>query len=141
MKNQFHIIPAAGNGKKNCTIKSGKSERITEFSYSKRNISITKTNNPKTNGFNLTIKEIAILDSLAKGNSYKMIANDCNIAINTVREHIRNIYHKLNVHSCIQAVLLALKEKLLSTLFCINVFSHDNAIDMLSSAQYLYFNF
>ena len=72
-----------------------------------------QTSNLKINNFNLPIKEIAILASLAKGYSYKMIGDDHSIAINTVREHISNIYHKLKVHSCIEAVLLAFKKSLL----------------------------
>ena len=70
------------------------------------------------NIFNLTGKDISILSSLAKGKSYKMVAEDYGITINTVREHIRNIYHKMNVHSTTAAVLLAVKHGLihLSTL-------------------------
>ena len=65
------------------------------------------------NSFNLTRKEIAVLTSLAKGKSYKMVAEDCDITINTVREHIRNIYHKMNVHTTTEAVLLAIKNELI----------------------------
>lgn len=64
------------------------------------------------NIFNLTGKEISVLSSLAKGNSYKMIAGDCDITVNTVREHIRNIYRKLKVHSMTEAVIVAMKHKL-----------------------------
>lgn len=67
--------------------------------------------------YNLTDKEISIITSLSKGNSYKMIATDCNISINTVRQHIRNIHQKLKVHSSLEAVLLALKENLLFASF------------------------
>ena len=66
-----------------------------------------------SNSFNLTKKEIAVLTSLAQGKSYKMVAEDCDITINTVREHIRNIYHKLNVHTTTEAVLLAVKHRII----------------------------
>ena len=65
------------------------------------------------NSFNLTRKEISVLISLAQGKSYKMVAEDCDITINTVREHIRNIYHKMNVHSTTEAVLVAIKHGLI----------------------------
>ena len=71
------------------------------------------------NSFNLTIKEIAVLTSLAQGKSYKMVAEDCGITINTVREHIRNIYHKMNVHTTTEAVLLAIKNGLIQLSFLI----------------------
>ena len=75
----------------------------------------------KSAAFNLTDKELAIIISLSKGNSYKMISNDCNITINTVRQHIRNIHQKLKVHSSLEAVLLALKESLLFASFVFQV--------------------
>ena len=75
----------------------------------------------KSAAFNLTDKELAIIISLSKGNSYKLIANDCNITINTVRQHIRNIHQKLKVHSSLEAVLLALKESLLFASFVFQV--------------------
>jgi len=109
MKNQPDPAADADKRKSNYTSKNVNAESITDF---KASTTSTKKNNkdPGINEFNLTLKELAILASMAKGNSYKMIAYDCNIAINTVREHIRNIYQKLNVHSCMEAVLLALKK-------------------------------
>ena len=79
----------------------------------------TKQENSKHKAafYNLTDKELAIIKSLSKGNSYKMIATDCNVSINTVRQHIRNIHQKLKVHSSMETVVLALKENLLFTSF------------------------
>lgn len=48
---------------------------------------------------NLTPKETEIVESLVKGWSYKLIADKLEISINTVRQHIRNIYKKLEVNS------------------------------------------
>lgn len=62
---------------------------------------------------NLSSREKEVLSSLTKGLSYKMIANTCNISIDTVRFHIKNIYEKLHVHSMTEAVCKALKEKLI----------------------------
>jgi len=62
--------------------------------------------------YNLTSREKEILESLSKGNSYKLIAAEFEISIDTVRTHIKNIYEKLHVHSQTEAVSKALKEKL-----------------------------
>lgn len=67
---------------------------------------------PPANPYQLTPKEKEVLTSLSKGNSYKLIADDINISIDTVRSHIRSIYEKLHVHSQTEAVRKAIKEKL-----------------------------
>ena len=64
------------------------------------------------NDYNLTPREKEILSSLANGNSYKMIAADLTISIDTVRTHIKRIYEKLQVHTQIEAVRKAMNEKL-----------------------------
>lgn len=48
---------------------------------------------------NLTDKEKEIVSCLVDGLSYKMIAIQEAISIETVRSHIKNIYKKLQVHS------------------------------------------
>jgi len=60
----------------------------------------------------LTIKEKDILQLLVNGYSYKMIASEISISIDTVRFHIKKIYDKLHVHSSTGAVSKAIKEKL-----------------------------
>jgi DNA-binding NarL/FixJ family response regulator len=62
---------------------------------------------------NLTEKEIAILQFLVNGYSYKMIAAELKISIDTVRFHIKKIYDKLHVHSATEAVSKAIKDKLI----------------------------
>jgi len=62
---------------------------------------------------NLTNKETAILQLLVNGYSYKMIAAEIKISIDTVRFHIKKIYDKLHVHSATEAVSRTLKENLL----------------------------
>jgi DNA-binding NarL/FixJ family response regulator len=64
------------------------------------------------NDYNLTPREKEILSSLSKGNSYKLIASDFNISIDTVRTHIKKIYEKLHVHSQTEAVSKAINERL-----------------------------
>ena len=65
----------------------------------------------------LTVKETEILQLLVKGYSYKMIAAELPISIDTVRFHIKKIYDKLHVHSATEAVSKAIKNKLISFLF------------------------
>ncbi len=64
--------------------------------------------------FDLTSHEIAVLQLLVKGFSYKMIAADLKVGIDAIRFHIKNIYDKLHVHSATEAVSKALLNKLVS---------------------------
>ena len=52
----------------------------------------------------LTIREQEVLQLLASGNSYKMIASKCAISVETVRTYIKRIYEKLQVHSATEAI-------------------------------------
>ena len=74
--------------------------------------SIQLTPRRPENKYNLTPKESEILCSLSKGNSYKMMAADLSISIDTVRTHIKRIYEKLQVHSQTEAVAKAVNEKI-----------------------------
>jgi DNA-binding NarL/FixJ family response regulator len=65
------------------------------------------------NPYHLTPKEKEVLTALSKGFSYKLIAAEVNISIDTVRSHIRKIYEKLHVHSQTEAVSKAINEKLI----------------------------
>lgn len=62
--------------------------------------------------FNLTTREIEILELLVKGNSYKMIAGKCSVSIDTVKKHLQNIYHKLHVNCGTEAVAKAIRHKI-----------------------------
>jgi len=64
------------------------------------------------NIFNLTDREKEILLCLVKGMSYKMVADACFISIETVNVHIKNIYRKLQVHSKSEAVVKAIKGRI-----------------------------
>ncbi len=59
----------------------------------------------------LTPRETEVLQHLAKGKSYTMIADELFIDKETVRTHIKNIYYKLNVNSKAGAIEKASKEK------------------------------
>jgi DNA-binding NarL/FixJ family response regulator len=68
------------------------------------------TRNKET--FDLSAREKEILACLVKGMSYKMIADNCFISVETVNVHIKNIYKKLHVHSKSEAVVKAIKGKI-----------------------------
>lgn len=67
---------------------------------------------PVENAYKLTPREREILTSLSKGNSYKLMAVEFSISMDTVRTHIKKIYEKLHVHSQTEAVSKAINEKL-----------------------------
>ena len=60
----------------------------------------------------LSPREKEVLAELCKGHSYKMIAEALFVGERTVNFHIKNIYQKLQVHSKSEAVVKALREKL-----------------------------
>jgi DNA-binding NarL/FixJ family response regulator len=72
-----------------------------------------KNPNASENAFNLTHREKEILSCLVKGMSYKMVANHCAISTDTVNAHIRNIYKKLQVNSKSEAVVKAIRGKII----------------------------
>ncbi|TAE23645.1 MAG: DNA-binding response regulator [Cytophagales bacterium] len=52
----------------------------------------------------LTSREAQVLHYLTQGLSYKLVAAELGISIETVRTHIKRIYEKLHVHSVTEAV-------------------------------------
>lgn len=62
--------------------------------------------------YNLSDREKQVLQLLVNGYSYKMIANEMFIAIDTVRSHIKKIYEKLHVNSKSEAVAAAFRNKM-----------------------------
>ncbi len=60
----------------------------------------------------LSDREKEILALLIKGKSYKAVAAECFISIDTVSTHVRHIYEKLHVHSKSEAVAKAINQKL-----------------------------
>lgn len=79
---------------------------------------VPQAKSPDQEKSDLSKKEIEILQLLVKGYSYKMIAAEIGISIDTVRFHIKKIYDKLHVHSATEAVSKAIKDRLVSFLLC-----------------------
>jgi len=69
-------------------------------------------NNEKGEDYNLSEREKQVLQLLVDGYSYKMIAGEMFISIDTVRSHIKKIYEKLHVNSKSEAVAKAFKDKI-----------------------------
>ncbi len=67
----------------------------------------------KKEDYNLTPREMEVLDLLIQGLDNKMIAEKLFLSTFTIRAHIRNIYDKLHVHSKSQAISKALRERVL----------------------------
>ena len=61
----------------------------------------------------LTDREMEVLQLVAQGLNNRDIAKELFIAENTVKNHIRNILEKLHLHSRMEAVVYAVREKLL----------------------------
>ena len=64
-------------------------------------------------GLRLTERELEVLRLVATGKNNREIAKDLFISENTVKNHVRNILEKLQLHSRMEAVMYAVKEKLL----------------------------
>jgi len=63
--------------------------------------------------YNLTQREKDILFCLTQGYSYKMIAAQLQLSIDTIRFYIKQIYLKLQVNSAPEAIAKALREHLI----------------------------
>lgn len=59
--------------------------------------------------FNVSDREKVTLTYLLNGMSYERITNACQISVETVRGHIRNVYEKLHVNSKGEAIATAIK--------------------------------
>lgn len=121
---QGHIFEALQSGANGYLLKRNASDRLVQSieevlsggapmspSIARMVISEMQQRKPQEN-YQLSNREKEILKSLATGNSFKLIASDLQISLETVRTHIKRIYEKLHVHSQIEAVSKALNEKL-----------------------------
>jgi DNA-binding NarL/FixJ family response regulator len=61
----------------------------------------------------LTDREMEVLKLVARGMNNRDIAKELFISENTVKNHVRNILEKLQIHSRMEAVMIAVREKLI----------------------------
>lgn len=86
----------------------------------KRSLELLRKGGPANNAevpsedYNLTKREIEILEQLCKGLTYTAIADNLFVSPGTVRKHIENIYRKLHVNNKVEAIQLAERHRLIS---------------------------
>ncbi len=61
----------------------------------------------------LTEREITVLKLVAEGKTNKEIANDLTLSEKTIKNHVRNIFHKLHVYDRTQAAIHAIRKGLI----------------------------
>jgi two-component system NarL family response regulator len=61
----------------------------------------------------LTDREMEVLRLVARGMNNRDIAKELFISENTVKNHVRNILEKLQIHSRMEAVMIAVRENLI----------------------------
>ena len=85
------------------------SKLLTEFAA----MSKASSEKPQVPAPRLTDREMEVLKLVAQGLNNRDIAKKLYISENTVKNHIRNILEKLHLHSRMEAVVYAVREKLL----------------------------
>jgi DNA-binding NarL/FixJ family response regulator len=68
---------------------------------------------PNQEEYNLTAREIEVLEQLSKGLKYNSIAENLFLSVGTIRKHVENIYNKLQVHNKLEAIQKAKSNKLI----------------------------
>ena len=68
---------------------------------------------PNKEEYNLTSREIEVLEQLSKGLKYNAIAENLFLSVGTIRKHVENIYTKLQVHNKLEAIQKAKSNKLI----------------------------
>jgi DNA-binding NarL/FixJ family response regulator len=67
----------------------------------------------KKEEISLTLREVEILEQTSKGLNYNQIGENLFISPKTVRKHLENIYQRLQVHSKLEAVQKAVKNRII----------------------------
>ena len=68
---------------------------------------------PRGGGSNLTHRELEVLTLVAQGWETRRIASELGVSQHTVRNHIRNLRHKLNASNKLEAVVTGIREGML----------------------------
>lgn len=88
------------------------SKILTEFSLLSDHLKV-KGNRQVQRKYDLSDREITVLNLVSEGKTNKEIAKDLHISEKTIKNHIHNIFRKLNVTDRTQAAILAVKEELI----------------------------
>jgi DNA-binding NarL/FixJ family response regulator len=67
-------------------------------------------------GHNLSSREREVLEAMARGASDREIAERLTISFNTARKHVQNVIRKLEAHSKLEAVVIAVRESVIRPL-------------------------
>ena len=81
------------------------SKILAEFSL----LAQKKGKKPSWEDHDLTEREITVLRLVADGKTNKEIANNLDLSEKTVKNHVRNIFHKLQVYDRTQAAILGIR--------------------------------
>jgi DNA-binding NarL/FixJ family response regulator len=73
----------------------------------------SQTHSRISEDYDLSSREKEVLQHLVNGFSYKMIAAEMFISVDTVRSHIKKIYEKLHVNSKSEAVAKAFRDNII----------------------------
>jgi DNA-binding NarL/FixJ family response regulator len=68
--------------------------------------------NPEREDYELTPHEVRLLKLLTEGYNYQTAAEKLGVSYNTIKFHVRNIFDKLQVHSKSEAVVKAMRDRL-----------------------------
>lgn len=127
LEDDFHILEAIKNGADGYILKKSSPNKILDAiqqvneggaaltpMIAKQVMAFLKPETTKAGSpSNLTPREKEILLLITRGMTNELIAGKLFISIQTVRNHIKNIYDKLQVHSRAQVVVKAFKDKLI----------------------------
>ena len=89
------------------------SKLLQEFSKMSRHEAAAPAPSPELELPRLTERELGILRHVARGKLNREIAGELFISENTVRNHIRNILDKLQMHSRMEAAMYAVRQRLI----------------------------
>jgi DNA-binding NarL/FixJ family response regulator len=127
LEDEYKVLEAILAGASGYLLKSASPENITDsirqvtnggspmspsvaskvFGLLKLNYTITKEK------ILLNKREAEVLEGLVEGLTYKMIGAKYFISVDTVRTYIRGIYEKLRVHSRSEAIVKAIRQRLI----------------------------
>jgi DNA-binding NarL/FixJ family response regulator len=127
LEDDFHILEAIKNGADGYILKKSSPNKILDAiqqvfeggaaltpMVAKQVMAFLKPAEAKPGApSNLTAREKEILQLITQGMTNELIAGKLFISVQTVRNHIKNIYEKLQVHSRAQVVVKAFKDKLI----------------------------